>query len=166
MSAPRPREWNFRSTITGAAWPALPGPGGAAALALLLQLERSEWLDAAALRALQLRQLEALLAHAHASVPWYREHWAGRYDPARQLSAGRFAELPLLPRRALQQQFEALNSSAVPARSRPALGIAHFGRDRQPGAHAPRPLSPGCCGTRSLCAITAGTRATCAASWP
>ncbi|HUJ85932.1 MAG TPA: AMP-binding protein [Burkholderiales bacterium] len=110
----RPPAWELRSSVPGATWPALPAPGAAAALALLWQLERSERLDPAALRALQLRQLEALLAHAWASVPWYREHWAGRYDPARQLSAGRFAELPLLPRRALQLEYDALNSAAVP----------------------------------------------------
>ncbi|MCC7484362.1 MAG: phenylacetate--CoA ligase family protein [Burkholderiales bacterium] len=102
------------SALSGIDWPAAPPPDAAQALALQFQLGLSEWYDGASLAALQFRQLEVLLRHAHATVPYYRERWHGLYDPSASLDAARFARLPLLTRSALQQQFGALTSSAPP----------------------------------------------------
>lgn len=83
-------------------------------LALQFQLERSQWLAPEALRELQLRQLEALLRHAHETVPYYRERWRGRYDPRRPLSPNAFSDLPVLTRSELQASFDALKSDRTP----------------------------------------------------
>ena len=107
--------WEFESAIPGAAWPALPAPGRAVALALLQQLETTQWLSAERLRGLQLRQVEVLLRHAWETSRYYRECWAGRYDPARPLTPEHFACLPLLPRRDLQQRYEDIKSADPPA---------------------------------------------------
>jgi phenylacetate-CoA ligase len=107
--------WEFESAMPGVAWPAFPQPGRAAALALLQQLESTQWLPQERLRELQLRQIEALLRHAWDTSPYYRERWAGRYDPARPLTPERFARLPLLPRRDLQQKYEDIKSADPPA---------------------------------------------------
>jgi phenylacetate-CoA ligase len=107
--------WNFLSGVPGMLWPALPAPGAATVLGLLAQLERSQWLGAEQLRGSQLRQLDALLRHAHATVPHYRERWQGRYDSREPLSPERLARLPLLTRRDLQEHYAALRSSRVPA---------------------------------------------------
>ena len=88
--------------------------GGAQVLGLLQQFEDSQWLGPDALEALQLEQLDALLRHAWASVPFYRERWQGRYDPGKALTMERFRALPLLTRRDLQTGFDALRSGAVP----------------------------------------------------
>jgi phenylacetate-CoA ligase len=96
-------------------WPAVPSGDGAAVLGLLLQMERSQWLPAGQLLEHQLRQLQVLLTHAHATVPWYRDRWAGAFDPARPLTPERFSSLPPLTRRELQENFEALKSGNVPA---------------------------------------------------
>jgi phenylacetate-CoA ligase len=109
-----PLIWQFQSAIPGAAWPAVPAPAAATVLALQFQLERSQWLPAGRLRELQFRQLEVLLRHAYATVPYYRERWRGDYDPVRVLTAARFAALPLLTRRDLQDHFEVLSSDAPP----------------------------------------------------
>lgn len=95
-------------------WPAIPTADGAAVLGLLFQLEGSQWLAPERLRELQLRQLEPLLRHAYATVPWYREHWSGIYDPALPLTPEQFAALPLLSRRDLQTDFQNLRSRSVP----------------------------------------------------
>lgn len=103
--------WDFLSGVTGVRWPALPAPGAAMTLALLAQLERSQWLEPELLRVRQLRQLDALLRHAYETVPYYRERWRGRYDP---LAPDTIARLPLLTRRELRENFAALASARVP----------------------------------------------------
>ena len=123
-AAARAPRWEFLSALPGLAWPALPGPEGNALLSVLEQLEASQWLAPDALRERQYRQLDLVLRHAWESVPYYRESWAGRYDPARPLCAERFAALPLLARRSLQSEFERLKSAHVPAAHGP-VGIAH-----------------------------------------
>jgi phenylacetate-coenzyme A ligase PaaK-like adenylate-forming protein len=108
-------DWNFLSADPGGAWPALPGPRGAALLDLLLQLEHTQWLPPARIRELQARQLRWTLGHALETVPYYREHWRGAFDPAQSFSWERFAALPLLTRRDLQEHHDALCSRRVPA---------------------------------------------------
>ena len=100
--------------MPGVAWPALPAPGGAAVLALSFQLERSQWLTLEQLRQQQLQQLQLLLRHALATVPYYRERWGADFDPALPLTFERFAALPLLTRRELQDGFGHLRSASVP----------------------------------------------------
>jgi phenylacetate-CoA ligase len=107
--------WEFESAMPGVAWPAIPGQNGAMALSLLHQLEQTQWLSPAKLLELQLQQLAVLVRHAYATVPYYRSHWAGVYDPGAPLTYERFARLPLLQRRDLQDQFVALRSANAPA---------------------------------------------------
>ena len=110
-----PRAWEIESAVPGVAWPAIPAAGGAMTLALLQQLERTQWLPPAQLLQAQLGQLAVLLRHAHATVPHYRERWAGAYDPTAPLTYERFARLPLLSRADLQQHHAALRSADPPA---------------------------------------------------
>ena len=107
--------WHFVSAIPGVAWPAVTAPGAATTLALEYQLERTQWLSADRLRELQYRQLAVVLQHSYATVPFYRERWRGVYDPGRALTPERFAALPLLTKRDLQQQFDNLKSRDIPS---------------------------------------------------
>lgn len=59
------------SAMPGIAWPALPAGPGAALLALLFQLQGTQWWPAERIAQAQRRQLAALLAHARAEVPFY-----------------------------------------------------------------------------------------------
>ena len=108
-------DWSVQSAIPGIAWPAIPSPPGAAALALLHQLERSQWLPAEQVAGLQKRQLRSLLRHAHAQVPYYREQWGSRFDADAAASAEGLATLPMLTRRELFENYDALRSRSVPA---------------------------------------------------
>jgi phenylacetate-CoA ligase len=109
-----PPFWQFQSSVPGVSWPALPAPGGATVLSLLFWLDRSQWLPLDQLRERQLQQLQVLLRHAHATVPYYRNRWSAVYDPATPLTFERFAALPTLTRRELQEQFENLKSGNIP----------------------------------------------------
>lgn len=104
-----------RSVISGIAWPGLPSPQGAVALALQFQLEQSQWLAPAQLEALQLRQLQQLLAHVHAHNDFYRPRLdAASIVPGQPLDMDRFRRLPLLRRDALQQAGPAIVSRQTP----------------------------------------------------
>lgn len=59
------------SAMPGIAWPALPSGPGAALLAILFQLDRTQWWPAERIATAQRRQLAALLAHARAEVPFH-----------------------------------------------------------------------------------------------
>src|SRR3954447_21694763 len=76
-----------RSAMEGFAWPALPGPTGARALAWLFQLDQSQWLPAATLRVRQQAQLLSLVHHAFAHSPFNRRRLeeAG-WQPQRELT--------------------------------------------------------------------------------
>jgi phenylacetate-CoA ligase len=107
-------DWLFESALPGVAWPAVPDAGRATVLALVHQLERSQWLPADRLLAEQLRQLELLLRHAWETVPFYRRTWADCYTPDVSRSLESLASLPMLTRGALQESYEALKSRALP----------------------------------------------------
>lgn len=61
------------------------------------ELERTQWLDAAELEALQLRRLRALLVEAGTHVPYYRRRFAEiGFDPAQLHQLSDLQRLPLL----------------------------------------------------------------------
>src|SRR6185295_19884793 len=96
-------------------WPAVPAGGGALALALQFQLERSQWQAPETLRAAQFHQLGAVLKHAYATIPFYRERFdAAGLRPGVPLTAAAFAALPVLTRREVQAAGSALHSTGVP----------------------------------------------------
>ena len=80
-----------RSAIRGIEWPALPDAHTARLLALLWQLEQSEWWSPAELAAHQQRQLAAVIAHAATTVPHYEASLAGA-------SLADWAGVPILTR--------------------------------------------------------------------
>jgi phenylacetate-CoA ligase len=103
------------SVLADVAWPAITNPAGAAALTLQYQLEHSQWHDAATLQRLQFMQLEALLAHAWAQVPWHRARLeATGWQPGTPLSPAQFARLPLMTRADIQREGASLHARAVP----------------------------------------------------
>lgn len=104
---------SLASALAGTAWPPVPDPAGAILLGLLYQLERTQWLPAEELARLQSLQLDAVLRHAFETVPHYREHWQGLYDPTQPITRGHFSRLPLLTRPLLQSQSHAMLSTRI-----------------------------------------------------
>ena len=112
--SPRAPPWPLQSSIPGAVWPAVPAPNAALVLALVQQLEQSQWLRPEELQSMQLRQIDAVLRHAYATCDGYRMRWAGAYEPNTPLTYAAFTQLPLLTRRALQDGFDGLRSRRSP----------------------------------------------------
>jgi phenylacetate-CoA ligase len=94
----------------------MPSARGAQLLSLLYQFEQTQWWSAERLLEHQLGQLQQLLRHAFATVPFYRERLkAAGFDPKQKLTHDIFRALPLLTRREIQLAGKALHSTAVPA---------------------------------------------------
>jgi phenylacetate-CoA ligase len=104
----------IRSGISGELWPGLPSARGAMLAALLYQFEQSEWLPATSVQALQMTQIERLLAHALDTVPYYRARRGHYPEPGTALTPELWATLPILSRRDVQAAGEDLQSTAVP----------------------------------------------------
>ena len=84
-------------------------------LALLFQLEQSQWWPPERLRAAQFRQADLLLRHAFESVPYYTNRLAeAGYNPDAPLDEERWRDLPLLKREDIQQAGPKLRTRALP----------------------------------------------------
>jgi phenylacetate-CoA ligase len=100
------------SAAPGTVFPAFPDPRRALGMALLAQLAETQWWPTERLRAWQLKQLALVLRHAATTTAWGRARFP---DLARRpVTWERFAELPVLDRRAIQGRRAELVSDAVP----------------------------------------------------
>jgi phenylacetate-coenzyme A ligase PaaK-like adenylate-forming protein len=92
----------------------VPGPADSLVFAILFQLEQSQWWRAERLAAHQYHQLEALVAHAVATTPFYRERLGGLSGLVGRLAPEAFHGIPLLTRADLQSNAAALSSASPP----------------------------------------------------
>lgn len=101
-----------RSAVPECFWPAQPDDSAAQLLALLCQLEDSQWYSADELLLQQMKQLAVLLPYALHQVPYYRQALKG--FSATRLSPDVWCSLPILTREQLHDNYQALQSSAIP----------------------------------------------------
>lgn len=107
----------MRSVIDGVAWPGVPDSRQLPQLAIQFQLEQTQWWSAERLRAHQFHQLAALVRHAATTVPFYRDLFRKLgFDPKQTLDVAGWQRLPVLTRRDLQDNFDALKSAPPPSR--------------------------------------------------
>lgn len=90
-------------------WPVIPGPQAARVLAMLFQLEQSQWWTADAVADQQRIQLQRVVDFAARTVPFYRELYGGA--PAMNHRED-FAALPIISRRDVQSAGTAIHSTA------------------------------------------------------
>jgi phenylacetate-CoA ligase len=96
-------------------WPRLPGHRGCAILALLYQLEQTQWWPQERLLDRQLEQLSELVRHAASTVPFYRKRLAHlNWDGKETLRLEQWRQIPLLTRTDIQSRGEQLTSLDVP----------------------------------------------------
>lgn len=106
----------IRSSTDGMIWPALPAGAGATLLAVLHEMDLTQWWPAEALERHQFLQLENSLRQAYERVPFHRERLAAAgYRPGQNVTREFFQALPLMERRDVQEQGEALLCRNVPA---------------------------------------------------
>lgn len=112
------------AAFPGALWPAVPQTQSAALLAVVEQLSRSQYLSEEALAAARRPQVEALIDHACAEVPfWHERLSAVGLDPESRRRAAphatewnhRWASLPILKRVDVQTLGAALHARRLPA---------------------------------------------------
>mgnify|MGYP007063420485 CR=1 FL=1 len=85
------------SATDGIGWPAVPGREGASLLAVLFQLEQSQWWPAEKLRAHQLGQIEHLCNFAHRHITYFSERLeAAGIGADAPLSDEAWCQLPVL----------------------------------------------------------------------
>ena len=112
-----PPSLSVNSAIEGIAWPGIPAANGAALLAILFQLEQTQWWRPERIVERQGRQLKALLAHARAHVPFYRERLRGFSDlPEGEGWREAWPQIPPLPRADVQanEADESMIAEALP----------------------------------------------------
>jgi len=116
VSEARPLDiWDaqYKSAITGIGWPAIPAPVAASKLALLFQLEQSQWWTPGQLQDMQFRQLQQVVAFARETVPFYRQHLKGFFGSGK-IDPESWHNLPILSRQALHQSGQQLKSERIP----------------------------------------------------
>lgn len=96
-------------------WPPVPTPRAAGFLAMLFQLEQSQWLPPIEIALRQHAQVTALLQHAINTVPYYREKYRQWRPQDGLLNDDSWRQLPLLQRHEVQAHFELLRSTQIPA---------------------------------------------------
>lgn len=123
----------LRSLLTHVVWPAMPSEHGATLLAIMDQLDASQWWSADALLAHQLQQVERLLRHACSTVPYYRDRYASS-EPSRAdlLTLDAYRRLPTLTRRDVQDAGNALHSRALDPRFGNAFVVHTSGSTGEP----------------------------------
>lgn len=113
---------HLKSSVGGIAWPAIPDPVAANLLAMLSQLEESQWWRPEELMQRQLWQFGLLARHASQQSSFFRERFGkAGLDAAQTWTPESFSRIPLLTRAELMQQAEQIFCRALP----PNHGGAH-----------------------------------------
>lgn len=103
-------------TMPGHAWPSLPQPATGIIWAALQTMRRNEWLEPAEIEQQQLAQVRTLLAHAASEVPYYTKSLQkARIRPDAIKTMRDFRRVPILPRRVVREQAQALVARRLPA---------------------------------------------------
>lgn len=100
----------YRSSFPDINWPAIVTPGGARKLAILFQLEQSQWWSTAQLQQVQFLQIQNIIRFAQATVPHYQKNGLQRLNPDK-LDANRWLDIPILTRPQLQTAGREMHSS-------------------------------------------------------
>lgn len=119
------------STARRVTWPAIPSPAGARMLAMLFQLDRTQWLSADEILANQWRQLRNLLAYATSHVPRFQRLRDVCPIDEREFP-GAWADVPVLTRAELQERPKDLLSEEFASGAEKVFEIRSSGSTGRP----------------------------------
>jgi len=125
-----PMELNPEVFVGNIVWPAIPSQKAATMLAMLFQLEQSQWLPEETLRQRQMVQAGVLLQHALKTVPFYSPLL--REMNGRRIDRALWNELPILERETVQARFDDLKSLDIPADHGPIITYGSSGSTGRP----------------------------------
>jgi phenylacetate-CoA ligase len=106
---------SVRSQVSHLTWPGLPSPEGAQLLAMLDQLDQTQWWLPEVLWHHQQQQLQVLLQHACQTSPFYQSRILPYVNPQRPFTREQWQQLPLLTRQDLRKAGDSIYSQQVPA---------------------------------------------------
>jgi len=105
----------LKSYLPGERWPAFSNPHGAQMLAMLYQLEKSQYLKPEELLGKQFLQINEIFKHSIRRVPYYKETLkAAGFNRKMDITPGQWQQVPLLSRSAVQKHREELLSIKMP----------------------------------------------------
>lgn len=123
----------LRSAIPSVPFPAILSGRAAELMAVIRQLDQSQFWPEAQLRAAQWQQLTALLDHCCRTVPWQAERLRRiGYAPGKRLTEAAWQRLPVLTRADLQGLGDRLHATIVPPAFGPATTSASGGSSGVP----------------------------------
>ena len=111
------------------AWPAVGSVSGNAKMALLFQLDQTQWWSRERLQEMQFEQLRELLTHAIEEVPFYADL---DIDLSAPLTEERWREIPILQRTDVQQAGARLHARDYPQHHGPKHSVVTSGSTGRP----------------------------------
>jgi phenylacetate-CoA ligase len=128
----------YTKLVSGVLFPAQERLKKHSTVAVRRWLEKTQWLDAAEVRSLQLARLRSLLQHAADEVPYYREMFKRLgFSPSRLRDLGELVYLPLLTKEDIRAYLAELKSEKAGVLTRCNTGgssgeplIFFLGRER------------------------------------
>jgi phenylacetate-CoA ligase len=103
------------SSIREIGFPVIHQGVTATIVAVLQQLEESQWWSSEKLMSSQMKQISTLVDHAYRTTPFYKDRFSGAgIKPGQALASSDLSRLPPLTRADLQQSGEKILSSQVP----------------------------------------------------
>jgi len=116
-----------------AIWPVLPTPSQAQILALQFQFEETERWPPDKLLAHQLYQIQNVIDHAQATVPFHRQRLAPFAGwPPGSLTLERFRDIPIMSREEVQAAGKGVNTRRLPPGHGPTTVVSTSGSTGQP----------------------------------
>jgi len=123
----------LKSSVTGLTWPAVPSNPALARLAVLHQLEETQWWSPELLQQFQMQQLQELLRHASRTVPYYKELLKrSGWHHEEVITPDLFRQFPVLTRDKVNQAGKMLNASVVPQSHGPLTKASTSGSTGNP----------------------------------
>lgn len=108
-------QMDLNSVIANHLWPAILDQNGSQMLAILYQLEKSQYLKPKVLQQQQFRQLNQVWRHAFSTVPFYHENFQNAgFSKNSEIIPEQWSSVPILTRRMLQQKEKELLSKKAP----------------------------------------------------
>ncbi len=122
-----------QTEVPGILWPPIPDRRSAALMAMLFQLDRSQWLTPEELLTAQFQQLDLLVRHAIETVPFYRDRMGcvpDVCDPT--VLRQSWSSIPILTRSEVQAAGATLHSRRIPSRHGSVHSLLTSGSTGQP----------------------------------
>jgi len=106
----------LKSYVAGEHWPSFPNQAGSQILALLFQLEKTQYLPPSEILGNQFLQLNEIFKHASRTVPYYKKKFkAAGFRRSTEITPELWQQVPVLSRSIVQEHQEDLLSKRIPA---------------------------------------------------